>query len=103
MTKLKKIKKIAGQVREAFEEIEKEEGNCSWSKTDALSGYCGRASTQLYLACRRAGIKIRMVEASGHMFNTYENHIVDVTATQFNDGIYKYPKVYDYIRQILEE
>jgi hypothetical protein len=87
MTNLEKVKKIAKKVRAAFEEIEEKEYG---SKYTDLGGYCGRASVQLYLACRRAGITIGLHEGYGHMFNTYNGRIIDITATQF--GINK--KVY---------
>lgn len=92
MTKLKKVKKIAKKIRAAFEEIEKKE----YGRPSDLGGYCGRASIQLYLACRREGIRIGLHEGCGHMFNTYDGRIIDVTATQFgiNRKVYvkKIPK-----------
>jgi hypothetical protein len=78
MTKLDRVKKIAAQVRQAFEEIARTQGYRS-----DLGGLCGRATAQLYLACRRKGIKIKMWRGLGHAFNECDGHIVDITATQF--------------------
>lgn len=81
MNKLGKIKEIAKKIRKAFEEIEESE---TYNKGD-LGGYCARASIQLYLACRREGIRISMVEGIGHMYNKYNGKIIDITATQFGE------------------
>jgi len=77
---LRKITSIARRIRKAFEEIESKEGE--YNDGD-LGGYCGRASVQLYLACKRQGIKIQIAEGVGHIFNVYNGRIVDITATQF--------------------
>jgi len=82
MMSLREVKSIARKIRKAFEEIEKKEGSYGDVPGD-LGGYCGRASVQLYLACRRKGIKVVMAEGEGHMFNVYNGRIIDVTATQF--------------------
>jgi hypothetical protein len=72
------IKKLAGQVRKAFEKIaEKEQMG-----TD-LCGLCARASVQLFLEARRKGIFIGLIAGKGHVYNVYKGHIVDITATQF--------------------
>ena len=85
MTELQKVKHIARGVRKAFEEIEKGDRGPFRVRNEMLAGYCGRASTQLYLACRRAGIRVGLKEGRGHMFNTYKGRIIDVTATQFGE------------------
>lgn len=78
-SKLTKIKKIAKQVRMAFEKIEDEEGYFQ----NNLEGYCARASLQLYFACRDAGIEIELKANPEHAFNVYDEYIIDITATQF--------------------
>jgi len=80
MTNLKKVKRIAKDIRKAFEEIDKKYTGHTGGD---LGGHCGRASVQLYLACRRVGIKIGINKGEGHMFNTYRDRIIDITATQF--------------------
>jgi hypothetical protein len=77
---LQKVKVVAKQVRKAMEEIIDTEpfGN------DDLGGECGRASAQLYLACKRARIRgVKFASNHQHAFNVYRNHIIDITATQF--------------------
>ena len=76
---LDKIKEIAFNIRRAFEEIEKGEG----MRLGGLCGYCKRASIQLYLEAHRRGLDVRLVATPGHVYNTYGDYIVDVTATQF--------------------
>ena len=77
---LQQVKEIAKKVRKAFEEIEENEGGGPFG----LIGYCGRASIQLYYACRRAGLNdIELWDGDGHTFNVYRDTIVDITATQF--------------------
>lgn len=80
------VKKIAGKVREIFEQIEADESGDKYNRycmTD-LGGYCGRASIQVYLACKRAKIRgIELWDTGRHTFNIYEGKIVDITATQF--------------------
>ena len=76
---LRKVKTIARKVRKAFEEIARNEHYSS-----DLAGLCGRASSQLFLACKRAGINnIELHSSNDHSYNIYNKHIVDVTATQF--------------------
>lgn len=91
MKNFRKVKFIAEKVRLAFEEISEKEnyGEASAFNSD-LGGYCGRAAIQLYLACKKAGIKIKIFEGIGHAFNEYDGYIIDITATQFG----KYPKIY---------
>lgn len=91
MKNFRKVKLIAEKLRMAFEEISEKEnyGEASAFNFD-LGGYCGRAAIQLYLICKKAGIKIKISEGIGHAFNEYGGYIIDITATQFG----KYPKVY---------
>ena len=88
MRDLNKIKNIAKKIRKAFEEIEKKENDGFGGY--GLGGYCVRAAAQLYLACKKAGIKVKIVEGVGHAFNEFDGYIIDITATQFG----KYPKVH---------
>lgn len=77
----KQVLSIACKVRKAFEEIEQIEG---YDGDNNLGGYCGRASIQLYLACKRVGLKdIKLWDGIGHSFNSYGNKLIDITATQF--------------------
>lgn len=88
---IEKIKDIAKKIRKAFEEIERKEDYSEASLWGFdLGGYCGRAAIQLYLACKKSGIKIKIIEGIGHAYNEYNGHIIDITATQFG----KYPKVH---------
>lgn len=81
---LPQVKAIAKEVRKSFEKIEKEERGLYGTEPAGLGGYCGRASIQLYLACKRAGLKdIELWDGEGHTFNVYRGKIVDITATQF--------------------
>jgi len=84
-----RVKRIASQVRKAFEEIAVVE---KWSYD--LSGLCDRASVQLFLAAERHGIKgVSLVIGSGHVYNMYDSFVIDVTATQFGkkDSVYVVP------------
>jgi hypothetical protein len=84
-----RMMEIATQVRKAYEEISESEYGPS-----NLCGYCCRAAAQLFLAAQRHGINgVQMVLGSGHVYNIYNGHIVDVTATQFGvgDPIYVVP------------
>lgn len=82
---LKEVKAIAKEVRKVFERIEGDEGGYYGNPgPGSLGGYCGRASIQLYLACKRAGLNgIELWDGDGHTFNAYNGKIVDITATQF--------------------
>ena len=94
MTKLSIIKNIAKQVRKAFEEIaenEKEYSYGNWKEFhNSLRGYCAAASVQLYYACKKKGIKLKLIEGIGHAYNEFDDYIIDITATQFG----RYPKVH---------
>ena len=73
------IKKLAKKVRQAFEKIAEKEPCIG---TD-LCGLCARASIQLFLEARRKGMYVGLIAGTGHVYNTYKGHIIDVTATQF--------------------
>jgi hypothetical protein len=49
-----------------------------------LEGLCARASAILFSELRKRNIYARICLAYDHCFVVYDNHIVDVTATQFN-------------------
>lgn len=82
---ISEVKTIAMVVRKVFEKIEREEfPNYLF---DDLAGYCGRASVQMFLACRRAeieGVELWDVNDGYHTFNIYGDRIIDITATQFD-------------------
>jgi hypothetical protein len=87
-----KVVNIAKKIRETFENIEIEIcENKSYTcepKLD-LGGYCGRASVQMFLACKRAGIsgvELWDVDDGYHTFNMYGDRIIDITATQFDEN-----------------
>jgi hypothetical protein len=73
------VKELADKIRLAFEEIEIEEG---YDNGD-LTGFCKRASVQLFLAANERGLPVELVCGSGHVYNLYDGHIIDITATQF--------------------
>lgn len=56
-----------------------------------LTGWCARASAELWYQLTQQGIgaRLRLWEdahtGEGHVFVTVGNHVVDVTATQFNE------------------
>jgi hypothetical protein len=49
-----------------------------------LCGLCGVASVYLHRQLRREGIRAEIVAGDGHAYVMFKNHIIDVTATQFN-------------------
>lgn len=80
-----RVKKVAEQVRKAFEEVSRNEQPSK--KDHDLCGYCCRASVHLFLAAKRHGIDgVKLVLGNGHVFNMFNDHIVDVTCTQFGIG-----------------
>jgi hypothetical protein len=85
MTKLQRVVRIARRMRQAFEMIGGLEGG-----SEDLGGYCGRAAIQLRRACRREGIVIGLHTSDDHAFNSYQDHLIDITATQFSRRL---PKV----------
>jgi hypothetical protein len=50
-----------------------------------LCGWCGISAAQLFRALSRCGIKALLHYTPGHCFVEVNNHVVDVTATQFRD------------------
>lgn len=79
------IRSIALKAREIAEREAKSEGLFS----DQLEGFCARGSAILYRELKKAGIKARIhlsyTEEYSHVFLRVGNHIVDITATQFNE------------------
>lgn len=74
-----RVKRVASQIREVFEKISAQEGGSS-----DLCSFCDRASIQLFLASKRYGIDgVKIVCSDHHVYNVYNGHIIDVTATQF--------------------
>lgn len=78
--KVSRVIAIAGKVRDAFEEIGKNEQYPS-----NLCGLCLRASAQLFAAAADFGIDIQIIGGIGHCFNMCDGYIIDVTATQFGE------------------
>jgi hypothetical protein len=83
---IEKVKNIALMIRSAFEKISDKE-----NQSKNLRGYCGRASVQIYLECKKVGLSKGLLLCSNdsHAFIVYKGVIVDVTATQFDDTINK--------------
>ncbi len=50
-----------------------------------LCGWCAISAAQLFRELRRAGIDAELHYVSGHCFTVVEDHIVDVTAAQFDE------------------
>jgi len=50
-----------------------------------LCGWCAIAAAQLFRELRREDISAELHYVSGHCFTVVDDHIVDVTATQFVD------------------
>lgn len=71
------VERIALKVRLAFESV---------SKSKTLSGWCFRAAPVLLTAAQKVGLPSFGIAAnSGHVFNYYDGHVVDITASQFKD------------------
>ena len=49
-----------------------------------LCGWCAISAAQLFRELRREGIDAELHYVSGHCFVSVDDHIVDVTATQFS-------------------
>jgi len=77
------LRRIARRVRTCIEEIAKSD----FRSPHRCTGYCGRASAMLQQELRHAGFNARIAyvceDHSGHAFVVVDNHLVDVTATQF--------------------
>lgn len=78
---LDRVREIAEGVREVFEKVARDE---NWNAD--LGGLCARAAAQIQLACERAGIFIDLWKNYHHAFCEFDGWIVDVTATQFEEG-----------------
>lgn len=96
-----RVKRVANQIREAFEKIATQEGGSS-----DLCGFCDRASVQLFLAAKRHNIDgVKIVCGWGHVYNIYDGYVVDVTATQFDhsfDSVHVVPFQKDLMRYAWE-
>ena len=69
---------LANNIRDAFESLAaRSNSNLN------LSGYCWRASIQLFLAAKERNIPVKIVASDTHVFNVFNGHIIDITATQF--------------------
>lgn len=51
-----------------------------------LSGFCARASAELFTRLKRAGHEPRLVWNNDHVFVVLYDHILDITASQFGKG-----------------
>jgi hypothetical protein len=75
MYQLERVKRLAEQVRAAFEE----------RVGGDLGGVCARASIEFHLAAERLGVSgVELCVGSGHIYNMYEDYVIDITATQFD-------------------
>lgn len=73
-TQLRDVVSLAKKVRAAFAE----------THGGDLGGLCARASTQLHLAAKRAGMSgVDICVARGHVYCMFGDHVIDITATQF--------------------
>ncbi len=77
-TELNEVIQIAANVRTAFEALADRS-----NKNKNLSGFCVRASVQLFLAVQAKGYNIKIFIGDGHVYNIFQDYIVDITATQF--------------------
>ena len=50
-----------------------------------LCGWCAISAAQMFRELKRAGIEAELHYVSGHCFTVVDDHIVDVTATQFRE------------------
>lgn len=50
-----------------------------------LCGLCGRASGKLFYELALAGFRPSIHSSGGHCFVTLDDHVIDITATQFNE------------------
>lgn len=81
MSTLSQVKILATQVRTwAVAKADKANYN-----PDTLCGWCAIASGELFKRLEKVGIKSTLHINSGHTFVTVDDHVVDVTATQFMD------------------
>ena len=52
---------------------------------DTLCGWCAISAAQLFRELQRAKIAAELHYVSGHCFVVVDDHVVDVTATQFSE------------------
>lgn len=82
MNTLQRIRSIAQDVREWAETLDGE-------RMSQLCGYCAIASAELHKRLKAAGIDteicISVSTLCSHVFLIAEDHVIDVTATQFNE------------------
>lgn len=81
MSILTRTRTIAKQVR-TWAEKKAEDANYN---PDNLCGWCAIASGQLFKRLQADGIAAEIHINSGHTFLVVEDHIVDITATQFHE------------------
>lgn len=85
-TLLALVTAIAHEVREWLEILAEADG---YREGYDMMGYCAIASAELHRKLELAGIESEMHLARGnwasHVFVVVEDHIVDVTATQFDE------------------
>jgi hypothetical protein len=75
---LSEVLSLARKIRNCFERLAERANN----DLD-LGGYCWRASVQLHLAAKEKGIDVGILASDQHVFNIYNGHLIDITATQF--------------------
>lgn len=78
MDNLPEVLALANKIRNSFEALAIR-GNNNLN----LSGYCWRASIQLFLAAKERNIDIKIAASDTHVFNVFNGYIIDITATQF--------------------
>jgi len=78
MSNLEKVITLAKNIRIAYEHLA-----IRSNKKTNLAGYCSRASVQLHLIAKELGINVAIVPSYFHVYNVYDNKIIDITATQF--------------------
>lgn len=80
METLQKVLDIANEAR-AW--AEKKQRNYQFFYAQNLCGMCAKASGYLFEQLKEAGIPAKLALTSNHCFVLVDNHIVDITATQF--------------------
>ena len=86
MNQLLQVRDIAESVRDWAEELD---AKVPFTDKGDLCGYCAIASAEISKRLTKAGIKheIRMQngDLGSHVFVAVDDHVVDVTATQFSE------------------
>jgi hypothetical protein len=77
-TELSEVVQIANNIRTAFEALAERS-----NRDKNLCGYCARASVQLFLAAQAKGHDVKISIGDGHIYNIFQDYIIDITATQF--------------------